>query len=209
MKSYRVHLIRHGAIEDTYKGLYVGTTDVGLSNEGERELRILESEMRYPYAKAVFTSPLKRCTQTAGILYPDLEPIVLDQLSEMNFGEWECKSAEELKDDPDFVKWLSGDNSVKPERGESTDNFTRRVCNIFIDIVNGLMKTGYEDAVIITHGGVMNLLLAVFGLPKANPFDWQCDNGYGYSLRITPSLWQRDMVCEVYSKQPLGEEYYE
>ena len=57
-------------------------------------------------------------------------------------------------------------------------------------------------AAIITHGGVMNTLLAVYGLPQAKPFDWACDCGYGYSLRITPMLWMRDKVAEVYDRIP-------
>ena len=45
-------------------------------------------------------------------------------------------------------------------------------------------------------------LLAVYGLPQAKPFDWACDNGYGFSLRVTPMLWQRDKVAEVYKLIP-------
>ena len=73
---------------------------------------------------------------------------------------------------------------------------------MFESIVNGLLKTGTTDAAIITHGGVMNTLLAVYGLPQAKPFEWACDCGYGYSLRITPSLWMRDKVAEVYARIP-------
>jgi len=202
MKSYYVHFIRHGAISSTLKGRYIGTTDVPLSQEGRAELQRMDSELDYPYAKVVFSSPLKRCTQTARVLYPDLEPLVIEHLSECNFGEWENKSADELRDNDDFKKWLAGDNSVKPPRGESNSDFLRRICLIFENIVDGLMKTGTTDAVIITHGGVMSSLLSVYGLPQAKPFDWACDNGYGYSLRITPMLWQRDKVAEVYDRIP-------
>lgn len=206
MQSYYIHFIRHGAISPTLKGRYIGTTDVPLSEEGKLALKKLDASMDYPYAKAVFTSPLKRCTQTASILYPNMKPLVIDQLMECNFGEWENHTADELKGDPDFAKWLAGDSEVKPPRGESTADFTRRICVMFESIVNGLMQTGTTDAAIITHGGVMNMLLAVYGLPQAKPFDWACDSGYGYSLRITPSLWMRDKVAEVYQRIPLTRE---
>lgn len=202
MKSYYIHFIRHGAVSSTLKGKYIGTTDVDLSDAGKTALRKLDHDLDYPYAKVVFSSPLKRCTQSARILYPHIEPLVIDQLSECNFGEWENMTAEELKDDEDFKKWLAGDSSVKPPRGESNADFTRRICLIFESIVDGLIKTGTTDAVIVTHGGVMTTLLAVYGLPQAKPFDWACDNGYGYSLRITPMLWQRDKVAEVYDRIP-------
>lgn len=203
MKSYYIHMIRHGAISPTLQGRYIGTTDVELSESGKKALRQLDAEMDYPYAKVIFSSPLKRCVQTAKILYPSIQPLVIDQLMECNFGEWENKTADELKGNEDFAKWLAGDSEITPPRGESTADFTRRICVMFESIVNGLIQTGTTDAAIITHGGVMNMLLAVYGLPQAKPFDWACDCGYGYSLRITPALWMRDKVCEVCQRIPL------
>ena len=202
MKSYYIHFIRHGAVSATLKGRYIGATDVPLSDEGLRELEELDRTLDYPYTKVVFSSPLKRCTQTASVIYPDLKPLIIDHLSEYHFGEWENKTADELSSDEDFRRWLGGDNAVKPPRGESNADFTRRICLCFESIVDGLIKTGTTDSVIITHGGVMTTLLAVYGLPQAKPFDWACDNGYGYSLRVTPMLWQRDKVAEVFDRIP-------
>ena len=117
MKSYIIHFIRHGAIDETLSGKYIGTTDVPLSDKGKMDLKKLDYEYRYPGTQVVFTSPLKRCTETCRILYPEQNPLSIAKLSECNFGEWEGKTAEELKNDPDFEKWLAGDNSVKPPRG--------------------------------------------------------------------------------------------
>lgn len=206
MKSYIIHFIRHGAIDETLSGKYIGTTDVPLSDKGRLDLKKLDYEYRYPGTQVVFTSPLKRCTETCKILYPELNPLSIANLSECNFGEWEGKTAEELKSDPDFKKWLAGDNSVKPPRGESNADFTRRICRMFESIVEGLMKTGTTESVIVTHGGVIMTLLAVYGLPQAKPFEWTMDNGFGYSLRVTPMLWQRDKVCEVFQTIPMESE---
>lgn len=206
MKSYIIHFIRHGAIDETLSGKYIGTTDVPLSDKGKMDLKKLDYEYRYPGTQVVFTSPLKRCTETCRILYPEQNPLSIANLSECNFGEWEGKTAEELKSDPDFEKWLAGDNSVKPPRGESNADFTRRICRMFESIVEGLMKTGTTESVIITHGGVIMTLLAVYGLPQAKPFEWTMDNGFGYSLRVTPMLWQRDKVCEVFQTIPMESE---
>lgn len=206
MKSYVIHFIRHGAIEETLSGKYIGTTDVSLSDKGKMQLRKLDYEYKYPGAKVLFTSPLKRCTETCKILYPELTPLVIANLSECNFGEWEGKTADELKDEPDFQKWLAGDASVKPPRGESNADFTRRVCKMFESIVEGLIKTGNTESIIVTHGGVIMTLLAVYGFPQAKPFEWVMDNGFGYSVRITPMLWQRDKVSEVFDVIPKKKE---
>lgn len=202
MKSYNIHFIRHGASEEMIRGSYIGTKDVELSKEGIEELKKLDSDWVYPGTPVVFTSPLKRCLQTCEILYPSIKPIIIDQLCECSFGEWEGLTAEDLSNNEDFKQWLAGSTEVKPPKGESNADFTRRVCNIFQDIVDGLIKTGNTNCVIVTHGGVIMTLLSVYGLPQAKPFDWAMENGCGYSLRVTPSLWMRDRVAEVYSQIP-------
>lgn len=209
MKSYQIHLIRHGAVDEIKKGAYIGTTDVKLSDDGIKELKELDKKFIYPGTPVVFTSPLKRCIKTCEILYPKIKPIIIDQLCECSFGEWERLTADDLAGKEDFKKWLAGDTSVKPPKGESGADFTRRVCNVFQSIVDGLIKTGTTNCVIVTHGGVIMTLLAVYGLPQAKPFDWAMDNGCGYSLRVTPSLWMRDKIAEVYSRLPYEKELRE
>ncbi len=206
MKSYVIHLIRHGAIDETLSGKYIGTTDPPLSDKGKLALKKLAFTHAYPQPPVVFSSPLRRCTQTCAVLFPERKPLVIANLSECNFGEWEGKTAEELKDSEDFQKWLAGDNSVKPPRGESNADFVRRVCKIFESIVEGLMKTGSTECAVVTHGGVIMTLLAVYGLPQAKPFEWAMENGCGYSVRVTPMLWQRGKVTEVFSHVPVAKE---
>lgn len=207
MKSYNIHFIRHGETDETKKGAYIGTTDVSLSENGINTLKLLDEKCKYPWAQALFTSPLRRCLQTCEVLYPNTKPIIIEHLSECNFGEWENKTADELKGNADFEKWLAGQTDVKPPRGESGADFTRRVCLMFESIVDGLIKTGTTECVIVTHGGVIMTLLAVYGLPQAKPFEWAMENGCGYSLRVNPMLWQRDKVSEVYQTLPVEPEY--
>ena len=101
MKSYVIHFIRHGAIDETLSGKYIGATDVPLSGQGKAALQRLAQEHAYPRAQVVFTSPLKRCTETCRILYPDISPLAIANLSECNFGEWEGKTAEEVMAESD------------------------------------------------------------------------------------------------------------
>ena len=203
MQSYNIHFIRHGACEESRKGIYVGTKDYPLSEEGKAELRKLDKEYEYPGTAVVFTSPLKRCLETCEIIYPAIKPIVIDDLRECSFGEWEGRSADSLSGNEDFKKWLAGDTFVKPPKGESGAEFTKRVCNIFQNIVDGLLKTKNTNSVIVTHGGVIMTLLSVYGLPQAKPFDWAMEDGCGYSMRVTPMLWMRDKVAEVYQRIPV------
>ena len=162
MKSYQIHLIRHAACEETRKGEYVGTKDVPLSKEGIAELKRLDEKFDYPGAPVIFTSPLKRCLQTCEIVYPALKPIVINELRECSFGEWEGRTADSLSNNEDFKKWLAGDTTVKPPKGESGAEFTRRVCNIFKDIVDGLIKTGTTNCIIVTWRAVNKYVVIPF-----------------------------------------------
>ena len=38
MKTYKIHLIRHGLTEDNLKGLYAGHTDTSLCDEGKAQI---------------------------------------------------------------------------------------------------------------------------------------------------------------------------
>ena len=64
------------------------------------------------------------------------------------------------------------------------------------------MKSGITSAAIVAHGGTIMSILAAYGLPRANFYDWMVPNGQGYSIIITPSLWMRSKVVEVYNTIP-------
>ena len=82
MKSYIIYIIRSGATREETEGKYIGHTDVELSEEGRKQLENMRSELVYPPVGAVISSPLKRCTDTAAILYPDNKCITIDSLIE-------------------------------------------------------------------------------------------------------------------------------
>ena len=202
MKSYQIHLIRHGITEANKEGRYVGVTDIPLSKEGADQLKKMDECYSYPGAAAFFTSPLKRCIETCRLLYPEVTPVVVPGLSECNFGEWEGKTAEELKSDPRFQSWLENGQKIAPPGGESGEDFALRVLSAFDGLVEGMMRSGTTQAVLVTHGGVIMTILSAYGIPKAGFYDWLVGNGCGYSVRITPGLWMRDKVMEVYAKVP-------
>ena len=81
-------------------------------------------------------------------------------------------------------------------------DFKSRVTSAFGRLVETVVKGDIKDAALVVHGGVIMTILATFGVPRAKFIDWDVNNGYGYSVRIMPSLWMRQKVVEVYSKVP-------
>ena len=92
-------LIRHGETRANIQRRYLGKTDESLSERGIERLLSYREKNRYPRVDCLFSSPMKRCTETAGILYPMLEPVIIPEWEEMDFGRFEYKNWEELKDD--------------------------------------------------------------------------------------------------------------
>ena len=76
MKYYKLHLIRHGLTAGNLQGLYIGSgSDLPLCDEGRAQLKTLVKDFDYPQVPLVFTSPMKRATETAEILFPGVRQI--------------------------------------------------------------------------------------------------------------------------------------
>lgn len=202
MKTYKIHLIRHGITQGNLDGTYVGHKDIPVCEEGIKNLEQMKEQMIYPEAPVLFCSPLLRCRQTSGVLFPDKEPIIINELIEYNFGEFEGKSADEMKNDEVFKEWLSGGVDAAPPFGESNGEFGARISGAFEKIVEGLMKTGVTEATIVTHGGVIMGLMSHFALPELPMHEWLVPNGCGFTVRITPSLWTHARKMEVAEEIP-------
>lgn len=206
MKSYVIHLIRNMPCEGNLEGRYIGRTESPLALESIAKLAQRKRELEYPQAQAFFASPSTRCVDTLKILYPQADPEVVLELAECDFGEFEGKTAKELEGDPRFAQWMAGGAQAAPPGGESGPVFLQRVCQGFELLVKNLMTLGQTSAVLVTSAGVITSLLAAYGLPQAPAHQWMCQPGEGYSVRITPGLWMRSGVMEVFAQIPGGED---
>jgi len=202
MKTYTLYLIRHGVTQGNLDGVYVGQSDSALCPAGVDDLKKLREAAQYPEVPIVFSSPLKRSLESAEILFPGIKPLVIDGFIEYNFGSFDGHTAEELKDNETFQKWLSGDPEVAPPYGESTAEFQNRVSETFIKVVEGILKTGVTESAIVTHGGVIMAIMALFALPEASMTQWMTDPGCGYALRLSTQLWATGHKLEAFAEIP-------
>jgi len=204
MKALKIHLIRHALTKENIDGKYIGQTDVPASEYGLLQIRDMIDEFGgYPEADAVVSSPLSRCTQTARLIYPKKEPIILNELIEYDFGEFEGRTAEEMKDDDAFRDWLAGLHPEVPVPfGESQRDFNSRIYLGFKKLIDGIIRSGTESTAVITHGGVISSIMAMFAVPEAPVSEWMAPNGTGYTLRVDPLLWSRGEKLEVLSECP-------
>lgn len=205
MKNYRLHLIRHGLTESNRRGAYAGRrTDVELAPEGIRELLALKEQFDYPRVELVLCSPMTRCIQTAGVLYPEAELQVVPSMAEMDFGEFDGLTLEELSHREDYRRWLGNSLKEAPPGGESMEEFGQRVAVGLSSILAHVMQNGIRETAVVTHGGVIRAILGSMALPRLAPRKLMVGNGRGYTCFVTPQLWMRDRIIEVAGVLPHG-----
>ena len=176
MKNYRLYLIRHGITSGNLEGKYIGTTDLPLCEEGEDAISSFAALDVYPKVQKVYSSPLKRCLQTADIIYP------------------------ELQSDEKYLEWLKGGYDAAPPNGESYGHFTLRCLEGLEEIFKDMMANEVTSAAVITHSGVIMNLLSGYGLPKMKPIDFACNQGEGFEIQLSTFLWQHGPVFEIVGK---------
>lgn len=204
MRTYRLYLIRHGLTSGNLEGRYIGSTDLDLCARGAAELLTLKEQYEYPNVGRVYASPLKRCVETARILYPEMTPVTVDALREYSFGVFENRTPEELKSNPVYRKWLESAQEAIPKGAEPMDQFKERVLEGFHSVIMDMMQSGISDAAVITHGGVITSFLARCGLPKREMMEWKVGSGRGYTLLVNASLWANVRAAEVFTPIPYG-----
>lgn len=202
MKTYTIYLFRHGLTKGNLNAQYIGHTDLPLTTDSINDLKKIKATEHYPEVDAVFSSPLKRCKDSATIMFPKSNILEIDDFIEYNFGEFEGLTAEDLKDNEAFRSWLHGDIYASVPFGESNAQFAQRVCAAFEKVIDGCIKTGTNTVAIVGHAGVLMTILSCYGLPEAPMAHWQMDAGYGFKLRLTPSLWMQTRKIEVVDTSP-------
>ena len=197
MKNYYIYLIRHGITQGNLDGKYIGQTDLPLCSEGADTIRSLTDMEVYPSVQKVYSSPLKRCLETADIIYPDRQLMIVDELSEMDFGDFENKKQADIAQLPEYVQWIKGGMDACPPNGEKFGDFTLR-CISGLDVVfSDMMAKDVTRAAVVTHGGVITNLLAGYGLPKGKPADYMCGPGEGFEIILSTFLWQKGPTFEI------------
>ena len=184
----RIWLIRHGMTAGNKEARYIGTTDEPLCEEGAEFL----SKLSYPEPEAVYVSPLKRCVQTAQILFPEKKFNIIDELSECDFGDFENKNYRELTGNPDYQAWMDSGGMLPFPGGESREAFRRRSLTGFQKVVVRCIRNNISAAAVVTHGGTIMNLMEEYADRRRSFYEWHVKNGGGYEIELDPVLWEKD-----------------
>lgn len=167
----RVIFIRHGKTKGNNENRYIGFTDEKLSKEGRNEIKRKKHE--YPKADRIISSPMIRCRETAEIIYGNIYE-VYDELKECNFGDFENKNFEELKNNEAYIKWLENNCETSFPNGESRLGFQVRCCKCFEKII---LNNKIDRIAFVVHGGTIMSIIEKFYYKKTSFYEWQIKNG--------------------------------
>ena len=170
--ALKILLLRHGQTQGNLEHRYIGSTDQPLCPSGREALQ----GRALPPVDKIYTSPLLRCRETAGILFPDQLAETIPDLRECDFGAFENHTYEELKDDPAYQRWLDTGGETAPPGGESKSEQKSRTLSAFQSIVS---RRRSGAIALVVHGGTIMTLLE--SLEPAHEFyRWQAKNGGGW-----------------------------
>lgn len=206
VKTFKLHLIRHGLTAGNLDGLYIGSgTDLPLCGEGRARLRELQTRFAYPQVDTVFSSPLARAVETANLLFPDAaHKYSVGDLREAGFGVYEGKPLRQLLQDPEFARWMDPASGFTPQGAEPTAEFHKRCGEALLKLFEYMIKADITEAACVTHGGVIMSMLSQHALPSRKPEQWMADPGCGYTVQTDVEFWMRDRLVEAVAIQPLG-----
>lgn len=208
MYKLDLYLLRHGKTICNEQRLYCGSSDISLSQLGKIELlefkklsdensKVIDSLMdnklekptfykfKYPKCDKYFTSGAKRANETFETIYPGISYEVLEGFSEYNFGDFEMKSYEMLKENENYVKWIMDNEGVCiVPNGESKKEFRARISNSFIRLVESCRLDNIDSALLVSHGGTIGTILENFHSNEKSFYEWQPSCGMGYKIEI-------------------------
>lgn len=205
-----VIFIRHLPTPGNEKKQYIGRTDEVLSSGAvtsfhKKKEMYLKSQKEgkyppfYPPAEMIVASPMKRCVQTAELIYPGQKIVTEPELRECDFGRFEGKTYEELKDDPAYIAWLESGGVLAFPEGEDQETFRSRC----VEGVCRWLKKGAAEKkrsiAFVVHGGTIMAALHRLAEGEHSFYDWQTGNGRGFLALAAEDEWQagREILREI------------
>lgn len=192
----KILMIRHFPTPGNIEKRYVGRTDEELAGKDlEIQVRTVRRRLKdHGSVEYVAASPMKRCVQTAALLFAGRAPLLFDELRECDFGLFEGHNYEELKDLPVYREWLASKGELPFPGGESHDAFKDRCVSGFSRAADCLMRKGCRRAGMVVHGGTIMAVLSRFDPKQRGFYEWQPENGGGYAVTLDEDEWKQGRI---------------
>ena len=181
-----IFLVRHGQTNANATGFYMGWSDEDLNELGYTQARRLSARFASMPIASIYTSPLRRAYTTAAILAEPhkLELTVLDDLIEIQLGDWQGLHMDEIKKRwPKLWQQSRTDPSeLTMPNGESYRQVTERAVRALKMVAEA--NRG-KQAAIVTHEVIVKVLIAhVLGVSNSIYRRIEVDNASLSLIRV-------------------------
>jgi probable phosphoglycerate mutase len=161
-------LVRHGHVEGIQPERFRGRRDVPLTDEGRRQAEATARCIASRWRPAIlYTSPLKRCVQTAREIARacGIETAVSEELNDFDYGTWTWRLHSEIRTEwPElFERWLRAPHLVRFPEGEALQDLIARTA----DVVRMVVERHPADTIVIVghDSGMRAILLQLLDQP--------------------------------------------
>lgn len=148
----KLYITRHGETEWNTKGMMQGWGNSPLTELGRNQGEWLKNRMKELHMDVIYCSPSGRAYETAKIMKSnrDIKLIVDEDLREINMGQWEGLSQEEIKNlsEENHFNFWNMPSKYKANGGENFDEVRNRSYNAIVKI---LEKEKGKTILIVTH----------------------------------------------------------
>ena len=131
---------------------------------------------------SVYSGPMKRVFKTAEILFENREIIVINNLTEIDFGIFENKNYKELDGNRFYQDWIDSNGESDYPEGEKKSDFIDRSMMCLEEILLDMDKKDAYEAAVICHGG--NIMAIMSSLTGKGYFDFLVDTVHGFILEL-------------------------
>ena len=176
-------MIRHWKTKGNLEKRYIGTTDEPILSGSERDLWEKRLHRILADVRCVAVSPMKRCRESAELLFPGKKQEVCDAFRECDFGQFENRNYEELKNRPEYQRWIDSGGMEAFPGGESRERFAGRCVEGFVQKVTELQERKIERAAFVVHGGTIMAILEWLDHKQRPFYQWQAENGAVFYVR--------------------------
>lgn len=162
-------LARHGETEWNAKERIRGLADIALNANGIKQAKLLAQYLGSRKIEAVYSSPLQRAWKTARMIarYHQLEVVTAPALIDINYGEWQGLSPEEIRErQPElYATWLAHPQRLRIPGGERLGQVRKRT----MVLVQEVVATHAGTIVLVSHRAVNQVLIcALLGLDNSH-----------------------------------------
>ena len=154
-------LTRHGHVEGICPPRFRGQHPLPLSEQGLQESKMTADRIAATWRPvAVQTSPLERCVTTGQLIATacGLEATVSDSLEDLNYGDWQWKTWDEVKErwPAGYEQWRSTPHLMRFPFGESLQDIVLRSADAF----RAAIQSFPDDLIVLVgHDSVNRALL--------------------------------------------------